>query len=463
MRGRYNRFLQCERLKTVRATAILLSVSISFLFSSCQKPDDNGQEPDPAPGTVIQIDRTLLYGTWDVMKAKYAPDAVLTDWEHEYTCATFKENGLYEGKGYYGNGEGIYTIENNIIKVLIGNELYVSYEVLSLEEETATLCATFTSIPSKVWMECQKHHEQEPGGDPGKIDMYSFFLNASDVERYINGLYEYLSEFVSSQLSVERLLLSNDRSNLQPNSKSVSDLWTKGYKTIRLANQIIVGIRHWDDKTVNYDKSCYLPHAFVVRAFVLYNMNHLWGGIPIVMEDMADEDAGSLSRSSEKDVYQFVINEIRDERGKFTADSYAKDNYLFTEPSAIMLLTEVFLASGNYPNAEVAIQTISPGTTEELFTILHSETGINGDVNTTKIPIYSKTKLDLYQKEAKRELSGLADAWQAAFGGQYGHWAALRRMGVAQTIVGCETFQLLLPIPLSALEGNPNMVQNPGY
>ena len=39
----------------------------------------------------------------------------------------------------------------------------------------------------------------------------------------------------------------------------------------------------------------------------------------------------------------------------------------------------------------------------------------------------------------------------------------LRRLGVAQTVLGIEAWQLWMPVPQRELDTNPNLTQNTGY
>ena len=134
---------------------IISTLSICFLFSGCWIKDVLEDLEDYESG-VAEVDRALLYGAWQIDKAKFAADATMTAWDYSNTYMTFKENGIYEGEGYYGDVKGIYTIQGNVITVLIDNVNYVSYKVLAQSDESLTLRAAFTTTTTKVWMECKK-------------------------------------------------------------------------------------------------------------------------------------------------------------------------------------------------------------------------------------------------------------------------------------------------------------------
>ena len=75
---------------------------------------ESGSPSDPSDET--PLDRELICGTWKIIRAKYSADAQLTEWEYEDTYAIFKENGIYKGEGYWGNGEGTYSVSGRNIK-----------------------------------------------------------------------------------------------------------------------------------------------------------------------------------------------------------------------------------------------------------------------------------------------------------------------------------------------------------
>ena len=60
-------------------------------------------------------------------------------------------------------------------------------------------------------------------------------------------------------------------------------------------------------------------------------------------------------------------------------------------------------------------------------------------------------------------LAKAAAGWEEASFTDYGYWAALKRLGYAQVVTGCQDYQLLMPIPMNEILVNPTAVQNPGY
>jgi hypothetical protein len=124
-----------------------------LLLYSCGK--DNGAE---TPSNSFTLNRDDIIGCWKVIQAKYDEGAKMTDWAFEDTYATFEENGLYKGEGYFGDGEGTYSVSGNVITTKVNNVPYIIYEVTGIEEDKskANLTATLQSNQMKIWMVVEK-------------------------------------------------------------------------------------------------------------------------------------------------------------------------------------------------------------------------------------------------------------------------------------------------------------------
>ena len=270
-------FVIVSKIVFMRKSLFLAFVFIGILCIGCQphKLDLNPKIEEPG---VTQVDRALLYGEWHISKAKFAEDATMTEWAQKYTCLTFKENGIYEGKGYYGDVEGIYTIQGSVITVLINSTNYVKYTVLAQAEDALTLKASFTSTPTPVWIECNKaeYLEPEPGGT---VTENQYFQTESSVRMMVSSIYEKATNFLNTLSDVELFIINGQRDKLQPSSQHVYNLWSVGYETVRNANTIISGLNKVNDSNIGFNKYQYIIHAKTLRDFVLYNMNiivHNW-------------------------------------------------------------------------------------------------------------------------------------------------------------------------------------------
>ena len=172
---------------------VLISI-IPWLLACCGK--DNGTE---TPTNTYSLNREDIIGCWKVIQAKYDEDAKMTDWAFEDTYASFEENGLYKGEGYFGNGEGTYSVAGNVITTKVDNVPYIVYEVTGLEGDKANLTATLQKNQLKIWMVCQRVENIEVT-PPSSITDETVFNSETNVIAVLGSIYrncEKITCFIS--------------------------------------------------------------------------------------------------------------------------------------------------------------------------------------------------------------------------------------------------------------------------
>ena len=272
------------------------------------------------------------------------------------------------------------------------------------------------------------------------------------VQVLVKSFYETTARFLNTQMLVESYIYKGDWQRIGRGAGSdLNKLWKDGYNIVYRANSVILELRNINDSAINYQKGQYITHLSVLRDFVLYNMNHLWGGIPLQTEDNISNEW--IPRSEEDEVYQYILDNLRDvlkEIASHPADRWDAGKGCVSERGIYMLMIECYLARKEWLPAINFAEVAANGDDGEFFIL-------------KDIPVYSKAKAQLYLKEAARETAGLDASWDETFFHAYGYWATLKRLGIARQKLRCEEYQLLLPIPDEALMLNPNLVQNPGY
>lgn len=119
-----------------------------FGFSSCSSDDD-----DNSFISDFDYPAETLYGTWKITKIGSWSIYFYTS---ETTTATFKSDGTYKGKGLFGSGTGTYTASGSNINCYIDDNLYCSYNIISLEGDTATLYMTIYKSSNTYKLTCVK-------------------------------------------------------------------------------------------------------------------------------------------------------------------------------------------------------------------------------------------------------------------------------------------------------------------
>lgn len=119
-------------MKKILLSALLTAFTLT-VFTSCSSDDDATEIVDH---NSLQ---SKIIGNWKLTEVGSMDVNNSTLPNIKNTYIKFNSNGAYSGVGYFGNGEGTYKIDGKIIKTYISNELYMTYEVISIENNIANL------------------------------------------------------------------------------------------------------------------------------------------------------------------------------------------------------------------------------------------------------------------------------------------------------------------------------------
>lgn len=126
---------------------MMLFMASTVVFSSCSDDEDE-------PKFDSQYAKEII-GTWKVFE--YGRPNLWSPWRYSSTTATFYSDGTYSGKGYFGTGEGNYNLSGKNITCYIDGEVYMRYEIYSLEEDIAVLKVFIGTAPnSNMYLKCRK-------------------------------------------------------------------------------------------------------------------------------------------------------------------------------------------------------------------------------------------------------------------------------------------------------------------
>lgn len=443
----------------------LLTYSILAIFClfvlSCGK--DNGTED---PKNSFTLNREDIIGCWKVTQAKYDEGAKMTPWAFEDTYATFEENGLYKGEGYFGKGEGTYSVSGNVITTKVDNTPYIVYEVTGFNEDKseANLIATLQSNQMKIWMVVSKteYLDIEP---PVVISDENFFNQEGQIATYVAGLYNDLSKFAEKKLEIEEQLISGDFSSLNANNKDIKSLWTYLYSTL---NKINAAIKALQDNGNGFVDN-YVPHLKALRAFIAYNLSTLWGDVPFTTTSSPDN---KIEIMKSEDILKIASEDIGESYGYSSSIGYgysfsffAADWYTYLNPVAAMVLQgEIKLTQGKLDEAKRYFNignTIKVGKEEYyswdmVFTFMKAN---NEGQSVVSVLVYYKLGIDLLMQEANGKTDNLVNSWKDL--SHYGYWQMLKRIGKAEEVTGCKKYQLLFPYPQQ--DADYWIHQNEGY
>lgn len=92
-----------------------------MVFASCSKDEDEKSNET----------LKMILGTCEVTLVDIGNGKGYQNWILEETSATFKNDGTYSGKGYFGNGTGTYKLEGKTITCFVSGDEYLKYDILN--------------------------------------------------------------------------------------------------------------------------------------------------------------------------------------------------------------------------------------------------------------------------------------------------------------------------------------------
>ena len=255
--------------------------------------------------------------------------------------------------------------------------------------------------------------------------------------------------------------------NITPTTSEVRKAWEQAYVAIRRINTVLDHESNINNVLSNSESSELIAQLKGIRAFIYYNLAMLWGNVPLVKT--ANYDAGTnIPQSNQTEVLQFANAEISDVIARLPESSSTSDKYYFTNNAGRMLRAELEMTLGNSSQALSILNQISANLYVTTRSTLDGTPGTSviwalSISEGNHIPVYTYNHIAQYTKEASGSKDGLETEWQNSMSIEYGYWAALKRLGKAQSITGCYDYELLMPIPYDEIIYNPMMTQNPGY
>lgn len=297
------------------------------------------------------------------------------------------------------------------------------------------------------------------------IAVENYWNNTSYLEQARVACYAKCAEFEHLQFQLEEArIITGNRQALTPYSSLIANAWQRAYNTIDLANSILENVKPTTDEARKY-----IAEIKAIRAFVYYNLAMLWGNVPLITTS-SDTDANP-QQSNQFAVYNFAYNEISEALMYLTENSVPGEGKLVMGKDAgLMLATELQMALGNLQNALAFLTRINKNKyVDDMVSpdgAYHSSVIWSMLVNGTSAYhlIYTYDLIGLYEQELSGDKDNAINGWgNANVYAKYGCWAALKRLGIAKEVTGCEDYELLMPIPVYVLQRYQYLKQNPGY
>lgn len=455
----------------------LVITLLSFvLLCACEdmlenKKPDEGQDKEPIEETTFNVED--LYGLWEVTDVRYESELSNNDLSEESEEGTplilFDYDGTYAAGDIWGKFEeyGTYEISGNNITASFDGLPFVEYEVLSLDQNRAELMSFIIGLDQRMWISLQECEDEVVEIPDPVIPNEMVLENEKEACALVLDLYHYFRRYMICQHIIEYKALTNNRYGLHESSSLLHTTWTNASSSIRLCNTILDCFAA--SQRFSWTQSLE-THVRALRAFIYYQLIVLWGDVPYLTEDnYTGAISKSLPRTSASEILTSEIASI----GTLTdsMDDVDLGAGCMTQDAVYALIAEMNLYMSKSEVAEAYLDKIDVSSgiiynipvdnmNFDIPEFYEYKKLIWGD-KFDFISIYSSSTIDLYYKEIAGETSVVLAEWSTQ--PQYGYWATLSRLGMAQEVTGCEEYEVLMPIPLTEMETNPNLIQNPGY
>ncbi len=135
-------------MKGIKTIAYLFAMIIALNAQSCGSDNDNNEPDQPTKNDIV--------GTWKLYAISTDDGASFSNWPFETTSATFKGDGSYSGKGYFGNGSGTWKQNGKTVITYVKGEEFYRYAINSLTSSTCTLTMSQESSKASILVKCVK-------------------------------------------------------------------------------------------------------------------------------------------------------------------------------------------------------------------------------------------------------------------------------------------------------------------
>jgi len=159
-----------------------------------------------------------------------------------------------------------------------------------------------------------------------EIGVDEFYKTPEEVNLAVIGIYSSLYGMQNREWMLTEI--RSDNTYMNPNSTETKDLavreidrfvqssqnvylqeyWRACYQTINLSNVVLKNLGVVSNEAL---RNKFEGEARFLRAHAYFNLVRLWGGVFIVTEPVSGTQAKTMDRSPQKEVYDFIINDLR--------------------------------------------------------------------------------------------------------------------------------------------------------
>jgi hypothetical protein len=183
--------------------------------------------------------------------------------------------------------------------------------------------------------------------------------------------------------------------------------WRWAYNGIYRCNTLLSNIESTDVtfSPASLKDRC-TGEAYFMRALYYFDLVRNFGGVPIVLTVATAEEAVGIKRSTEAEVYQIIVDDLKEAASHFSNATDVEENGRASWGAAAGLLGKVYLYMKDYPNAETQLKSVID---DPKYSLLPNY----GDLWNPLMKDYTETIFSIQYSEANAELSQMFIFWSA--------------------------------------------------
>lgn len=145
--------------------------------------------------------------------------------------------------------------------------------------------------------------------------------------------------------------------NILPSNTIVKSIWNKGFADLNIINNIIdkIGISTFGTEDIRNE---YKAEMCFLRALYNFNLVREFGPIPLLDHSVTVAESYSILRSSESDIYSFIISDLKFSAQYLPLKSNIARTGQATKGAAQALLGKVYLTQGDKTSAKTILKEV---------------------------------------------------------------------------------------------------------
>lgn len=183
---------------------------------------------------------------------------------------------------------------------------------------------------------------------------------------YEKNIHWVLAELISDNTSFQYNIRTGeavrgviDQFIITADNRGYSEFWDLSYNGITRCNKLLNEIDrpgiNWSDEMFKHRSE---GEALFLRALYYFNLVRQFGGVPLVLEPIASQEAVNIKRSTEAQIYESIINDLKEAANRFAMAKDVEENGRANEGAAHALLGKVYLTLHQYDEAEAALNLV---------------------------------------------------------------------------------------------------------